>query len=467
MPRGHKIDLRNCTFSIKDRSSTGQDVYPILTRATGFPPLLYGRSCYGVCVHGDYLFNAGGYITSARYKDVYRTTDLMNWSLVSTITGPSSAYYICQMFSFKGDLYAGLTNKSIAENAAIRADPPLWYKSSDNGESWSSVTIDIAQYAYCPDRYVIRNTFFYRDYIGTQINKYDTLGKLQIAYYDISSIYKSKNFFYTHAMDFYLMNGCTSGDTYNNVYRSLNLVDWELISALPYDTPAGYVSKIQGIFHTSNYVYILYAHIKNGVPYIYNMFRTNDFITFENVTIDVDQGYQDSRYYSHYVVHNGMVLFYGTDPNNSPYSLFALYEEQYIPVCNQLDIKVGSGELFFREKKQYEYLKEKRRLDEVKEGEDIPMEIDFQFKWDFLTSNSGETPTIEDVLKNHAGWTSTSDCDYTLDLEILHEPCPGQVERIILPDFSYETLVHTIKDGYVKCSGTCNATEATVTREDT
>ena len=81
--------------------------------------------------------------------------------------------------------------------------------------------------------------------------------------------------------------------------------------------------------------------------------------------------------------------------------------------------------------------------------------------------------TIEDALKKRgeaSGWTST-DSDacrpYAVDIEILYTPPCGGIykEKIVLEDFRYEQLQHDIKNAQVSCSGKCNVTEATVTRE--
>jgi hypothetical protein len=116
-------------------------------------------------------------------------------------------------------------------------------------------------------------------------------------------------------------------------------------------------------------------------------------------------------------------------------------------------------------------------LDEVREGDQIPVAVSFDFIWDYLIgpssgSGSGGTPTIEDALKQRgaaAGWTS-SDSDtcrpYAVDLVVLYTPdcSTGDQEEIVLADYRWEQLAHDLSAGTVASSGNCNVTQATPTR---
>lgn len=147
---------------------------------------------------------------------------------------------------------------------------------------------------------------------------------------------------------------------------------------------------------------------------------------------------------------------------------------------NELEIKIGEGTLTFSEKKNMEYTRDRGVLDDVREGDEEPMDVSFEFVWTYLkgpssaSTISGGTPTIEDALKQRGAatsWTS-SDADtcrpYSVDLEIEHAPTPsncGDKETITLPDFRWESLDHDFRAGTVSCSGKCNAKEATIVRD--
>ena len=140
----------------------------------------------------------------------------------------------------------------------------------------------------------------------------------------------------------------------------------------------------------------------------------------------------------------------------------------------ELEVRIGEGNLTFTENKPREYNLNRGVLDEVRNADQATMNVNFDFVWEYLkgSSASGATPTVEDALKQRgpaAAWTS-SDSDecrpYAVDLVILYQPdcSTGDQEEITLPDFRYETLAHDLRAGTVACTGQCNATEATVVR---
>lgn len=142
---------------------------------------------------------------------------------------------------------------------------------------------------------------------------------------------------------------------------------------------------------------------------------------------------------------------------------------------NELTVKVGEGNLTYSENRNIEYTLDRGVLDEVREGDQVPVDVSLDFVWDYLKGQTGSgTPTVEDVLKQRgeaAAWVST-DADtcrpYAVDIEVTYAPSPvscGDMEIILLQDFRYETLDHDLRAGTVATSGRCNVTEATVTRQ--
>ena len=98
------------------------------------------------------------------------------------------------------------------------------------------------------------------------------------------------------------------------------------------------------------------------------------------------------------------------------------------PTPNEVEIKIGEGTLTYTERQNMDYTLNRGTLDEVREGDEVPMDVKFEFTWEYIKANttSGGTPTIEDALKqigNAVAWVS-SDADtcrpYAVDLEILN-----------------------------------------------
>lgn len=138
-----------------------------------------------------------------------------------------------------------------------------------------------------------------------------------------------------------------------------------------------------------------------------------------------------------------------------------------------LEIKVGDGNLEFTENREFLYDLDRGKLDTVRQGNDIPMDVALDFVWEHLTAIDGvPTPTISDVLHRRgaaSNWVSSSDdsCEpFAIDIEVEYAPpCGDQpTEFITLPDFRWEGLPHNITDSQVSMTGRCNATEALVSR---
>lgn len=143
---------------------------------------------------------------------------------------------------------------------------------------------------------------------------------------------------------------------------------------------------------------------------------------------------------------------------------------------NEVEVRVGEGNLTYTERVNREYKLDRGVLNEVRNGDEAPVEVSFDFIWEYIKGpgiGSGmNTVTIEDALKQRGGaasWTST-DTDvcrpYAVDLEIHYTPdcVVGDIETILLADFRYEELSHDASEGTCSCSGQCNVTEATTTR---
>ena len=138
----------------------------------------------------------------------------------------------------------------------------------------------------------------------------------------------------------------------------------------------------------------------------------------------------------------------------------------------QIDIKIGEGNLTYTEAKEYEYLLDRGVLDTVKEGDEQPLEVSLEFVYEYITTGTSEAISPVDALKQKGGaaeWVSSSAdlCEpYCVDMEIDHEvPCgTNEDELTVLPEFRYDSLEFNLQDAAIAVAGRCNATEATITR---
>src|SRR5688572_1657745 len=92
---------------------------------------------------------------------------------------------------------------------------------------------------------------------------------------------------------------------------------------------------------------------------------------------------------------------------------------------NFIEVRIGEGNLQYNETRQLEFAKTRGNLDRVRENEEVPVEVNFQFVWDHIISNGVEPPTVEDALKqlnNAEDWVSASNdpnAPYSVHLQLV------------------------------------------------
>lgn len=147
------------------------------------------------------------------------------------------------------------------------------------------------------------------------------------------------------------------------------------------------------------------------------------------------------------------------------------------PTANELLVKVGEGNLTYTENRTIEYILDRGLIDEVREGDEVPVDAAFEFNWEYITGTpaSGGLPTPSDAIKgvgNAASWLS-SDPDqcapYAVDIEVLYEPvCRKSAgidnERITISDFRWESLDHDLRAATISVSGRANIKTVTAVR---
>lgn len=136
-----------------------------------------------------------------------------------------------------------------------------------------------------------------------------------------------------------------------------------------------------------------------------------------------------------------------------------------------ITIKMGDGTLTWSEKRNVEYTTDRGKLDEVRLGDEVPVDVSIDAVWEYISGPTAGVPTIRDVLYQEglaASWVS-SDTDacrpYAVDIEIEYTPaCAGDIEIITLSDYRFESFDADIKAGTLKTSGKCNITKASAVR---
>ena len=138
----------------------------------------------------------------------------------------------------------------------------------------------------------------------------------------------------------------------------------------------------------------------------------------------------------------------------------------------QLEVKIGDGNITYTEHNEYDYLLDRDNLDTVKQGKEVPMDVKWDSVYEHITTGTSENISPMDALKGIGEadeWISYSadPCEpYSVALEVEHVPPCGtsQGETTLFPDFRSETREVNFKDATISVTGKCNVTEPTVTR---
>lgn len=150
-------------------------------------------------------------------------------------------------------------------------------------------------------------------------------------------------------------------------------------------------------------------------------------------------------------------------------ALSVVDDQQFDFLGRRLEIKVGEGNMTYDEKRTIEYKKDRGRLDTVREGDEEPIDVRLDIKWEWLSAGGSDTfPTPEEVLKNTglaSTWTSSAAdaCEpYAVDIVVVYDPdCSGvNGEMVTLQDYRWESISHDLKAGTLATSGKCNVTRA-------
>jgi hypothetical protein len=158
------------------------------------------------------------------------------------------------------------------------------------------------------------------------------------------------------------------------------------------------------------------------------------------------------------------------------------YSADYIQIAlaetaNEIEVKIGEGNLSYTRARTIEYVLDRGNLDEVREGDQVPLDVSFDFQWEYISGlPASAIPTIEEALANEgeaSTWVSSDQgagaaCrPYAVDIEITYLPTPstcGDQEIITFTHFRYESLDHDLRAGTVSVSGKCNILKPTAVR---
>lgn len=138
----------------------------------------------------------------------------------------------------------------------------------------------------------------------------------------------------------------------------------------------------------------------------------------------------------------------------------------------QVEVKLGDGNLTWTINKEYDYLLDRGNLDTVREGDQQPMDVSLDSVYEHITTGTSESISPYDAMNGvggAAGWVSSSSdlCEpYCVTIEVEQDVTCGTTEDevTVLPEFRYDSLEVDLSAATISFSGRCNAVAPTVTR---
>jgi len=140
--------------------------------------------------------------------------------------------------------------------------------------------------------------------------------------------------------------------------------------------------------------------------------------------------------------------------------------------AQEVEVKLGDGNMTWSINKEYEYLLDRGNLDTVREGDQQPLDVTLDSVYEHITTGTSETISPYDAMNgvgDASEWVSSSSdlCEpYSVDLEIFQTLSCGtaQDETTLLPEFRYDTLETDLSAATISFTGRCNTVAPTVTR---
>lgn len=131
---------------------------------------------------------------------------------------------------------------------------------------------------------------------------------------------------------------------------------------------------------------------------------------------------------------------------------------------HSLLIVIGDGNLSYTEHLERIYKLNYGKLHHVKNGDEAPMDVNFDLVWEYLKSDTGFPITPREALTQSGGastWVTTSSdpCEpYAVNIRIRYTPlCADQkLEDTIFEDFRHDSIDGSVKDGTLSVKGKSN-----------
>lgn len=143
---------------------------------------------------------------------------------------------------------------------------------------------------------------------------------------------------------------------------------------------------------------------------------------------------------------------------------------------NYVDITIGTGNFTFTVAKENVIDLDRGLIAtaSIVDGDDVPMEVNFECIWDYYTSSSSSGALVSpiDALRKvgeASDWqtTDSDECNnYAVDLELTYTPncVTGDIEVLTFPDFRPNSISCDLSARQISVAGVCKAIAPTAVR---
>jgi len=172
--------------------------------------------------------------------------------------------------------------------------------------------------------------------------------------------------------------------------------------------------------------------------------------------------------HSYFILSVGTGTFKLTSPLLAAFEASASMSSQLY--TNQVKLKIGTGNLTYSEKRNVDYLLDAGKIDEVRFGDEVPMDVSVDCMWMEYVSGQVAMDDAFSGTGTASAWVSADTVDacrpFAVDLVFAYDPICGvrQPFQIVLPDFRWESKDFNIRAGTFSVKGKCNAKTAILTQ---
>lgn len=140
------------------------------------------------------------------------------------------------------------------------------------------------------------------------------------------------------------------------------------------------------------------------------------------------------------------------------------------PTPTELEIYLDEGNLRYTRTRNIEYRKNRGLLDHTRAGDEEPMEVELEARFNTLKSRSGDPITITEFLEQEGAGSALvtvgGACEpFAIDIEVRVDQKCGTTEDeiIVFGEFRFEKIGGDFKAGQLSITGKCNSVKPVAT----